>query len=165
VSKRRRSPKRKRRQSAEAVARKIAKELKRLKIHGKFEIERFDVDQTAYAGEQADFFWLASAQPNWIEFRATFYSRYQQDIADLDDVARAFLRPLIAAGYTGRSIAMARTVQDDEHGGYNEDEWRSLTATYKTRATLGQIEGAVERWDNRPNYIAATGFAVRIEIE
>ena len=164
MKKKRRSPKRKRRQSPEAVARKIARGLRGLKIHGRFEIERFDVNHTAYAGEQSSFFWLASARPDWIEFRATFYSRYQKDIADLDDVARAFLRPLIDAGYTGRSIAMARTVLDDEHGGYNEDEWRSLTATYKTRATLGQIEGAVERWDNRPNYIAATGFAVRIEI-
>lgn len=165
MKKKRRAKKAPRRSSPSVVTRKIAASLRGLKIHGRFEVEKFLVDHTMYGRQEDDpsFFWLASAEPNWIEFRALFFARYTQDIADLGNIARAFLRPLIAGGFTGRSIAMVRTViGDDEQE--ELQEWRSLTATYKTRATLGQIEGAVEEWENRPNYIAATGFAVRIEI-
>ncbi len=116
------------------------------------------MDDTNWQGP-SDFYWLQSAEPNWIEFKATFYSRYMQEIESLDDIARAFLKPLIEGGYTGRSIAMVETVV-----GEGIAEWRSLTHTLKARATLGQVGDATRRWINKPEYMAATGFSIRIEL-
>jgi hypothetical protein len=154
----------KRRQTALKVAKEIALNLRRLGIRGRFDVEPlFNSNDTEW-GKKPDensFFWLNSAQPNWVEFRAKFYSRSVQEIESLDTISKAFLKPLIEGGYTGRSIALVSTVIGEEG---DIDEWRSLTVTNKARATLGQVGDATRRWMNKPEYMAATGFSIRIEL-
>lgn len=160
MAKKRRA-KKKRRASPLVVARKIARKLRARGIKGSFDVEHFHVDETNWSATSADFFWLKSVQPNWIEFRARFRMRSVQDVADLHEIAKEFLRPLIDAGYTGRSIAMARTVIGEDE---DINEWRSLTFTASARATLGQVGDATDRWMNKPEYMGITGFAIRIEL-
>ncbi len=153
----------KRRRSALSVAKQIASNLRQYGIRGRFYIEEFTVDSTFWGNPTGNNFrWLQSAQPTWIEFRAKFNSHSVQEIESLDSIARAFLKPLIEGGYTGRSIAMVSTVIGDAEGLV---EWRSLTVTNKARATLGQVGDATRRWMNKPEYMAVTGFAIRIELE
>lgn len=158
MAKRRRGKKARRRVSPLTAARKIAAKLRGLGYHGRFTIEKFHVDFTEWMPDEGrEFFWLKSAQPNWIEFRARF--RHPIEIEGLDKASKAFLMPLIETGYTGRSIALVNTQIGEEM-----EEWRSLTVTNKARATLGQVGDATRRWMNKPEYIAATGIAIRIEI-
>lgn len=120
------------------------------------------VDSTYWSNpDGADFYWLKSANPEWIAFRADFNRNSVQEIESLDIISKAFLKPLIEGGYTGRSIALASTVIGDEG---DIREWRSLTVTNKARATLGQVGDATRRWMNKPEYMAVTGFAIRIEL-
>jgi len=153
-----------RRKKALTVAHEIARRLQRRGIHGRFTVERFKVDDTDWQPEKgSDFFWLKSANPDWIEFRVSFNRRSRQEIEAIGDIARAFMEPLIKAGYSGRSIAMVKTsIGEDEEDTY--DDWRSLTVTLKARATLGQLGDATRRWINKPEYQAATGIAIRIEL-
>lgn len=154
---------RKKRRPALSVAKEIASNLRQFGIRGRFDVEELSVDSTSWGNPTgSDFYWLDSATPRWIEFRARFYSRHVQEIESLDEIARAFLKPLIAGGYTGHSIALVSTVIGDEG---DIDEWRSLTHTNKARATLGQVGDSTRRWMNKPEYMAATGFAIRIEVE
>ena len=161
MKKKGRRPKKRRPLSPLKVAREIAANLRMLGLRGRFTVEEMVVDDTLWQGEKSyqGFYWLKSADPNWIEFRAEFYSRYSQEIESAEDIAKAFLRPLIKGGYTGRSIALVKTVI-----GEGEPEWRSLTATLKARGTLGQVGDATRRWMNKPEYLAMTGFAIRIEL-
>lgn len=144
------------------VAHEIAGNLAgRLGIHGRFTVEPFVIDDTLWQRSKAyqeQFYWLKSGSP-WVEFRAEFYSRYTQEIESAADIAKAFLKPLIKGGYTGRSIALVETVI-----GEGEADWFSLTATLKARGTLGQVGDATRRWMNKPEYLGMTGFAIRIEL-
>lgn len=161
MKKKGRRPKKRRPLSPHKVAREIASGLQNLGLKGRFTVEEMVVDDTLWQGEKSyqGFYWLKSADPNWIEFRAEMYSRYAQEIEAAADIARAFLKPLIKGGYTGRSIALVNTVIGD-----GEPEWRSLTATFKARGTLGQVGDATSRWMNKPEYQSLTGFAIRIEL-
>jgi hypothetical protein len=158
--------KKKRRQSPLQVAKKIATNLRNLGIRGRFDIEEMHIptDSPTYWGNPTgpDFFWLASAQPTWLEFRVKFRPTSTQEIESLNIISEAFLKPLRDGGYTGRSIALVNTVIGEQG---DLEEWRSLTYTNTVRATLGQVSDATKRWMNKPEYLAATGFSIRIELE
>lgn len=149
------------RRSPLQVARTIASRLKRLSIRGEFDVETFSVEDTEWGNPKgSDFYWLSSANPTWVEFRARFGTRHAQEIESLDTIGEQFLQPLYEAGYRGRSIALVRTVIGEQ----GDQEWRSLTVTLDVRATLGQVADATRRWMQKPEYLAVTGFAVRIEL-
>jgi hypothetical protein len=146
------------------VAHQIADRLVKEGIHGRFTVTRYEVDETEWTKPDADFFWLKSANPSWIEFVARFNRRSLRDIEDAETIGKAFLAPLIKGGYVGRSIAMVKTVIGDDEEGDTIEDWRSLTVTLRARATLGQVGDATRRWMNKPEYQAVAGFSIRIEL-